>query len=220
MVNKSKSQVKPESNAPQVQIVETAVRRFSHFGIAKTTLTEVAEDLAISKQVLAYYFPDKQSLVDAVVGKLTEEYFKVLEEALNLAPTVEAALFMLTTVKGNFFKKYFMVTNQAEQIEIIRNPSLGNWRKALAEKELILLTALFEKGIQRGELKALDPHKTGSLLLDTLYAFSRCIQDKNGIPDPEAFTKLFESQQEVIRLFYYGLKAEKVTHPSIIQENA
>ena len=35
------------------QIVEAALRRFSHFGIAKTTFTEVAEDLGISKQVLS-----------------------------------------------------------------------------------------------------------------------------------------------------------------------
>ena len=210
--------MKTEGNAAHAQIVDTAVRRFSHFGIAKTTLTEVAEDLAISKQVLAYYFPNKQSLVDAVVGKLTDEYLTLLEEALNLAPTVEAALLMLTTVKGSFFKKYFMVTNQSEHNEMVRNPAVGNWRKTLADKELVLLTTLFEKGMKRGELRLLDPQKTGSLLLETLYAFSRCVQDRGILPDQEAFTKLFDSQQEVINLFYNGLKADSSSIPAIIQE--
>ena len=211
----SKNLVKEESNTAKAQIVETAVKRFAHFGIAKTSLTEVADDLAISKQVLAYYFPDKQSLVDAVVEKLTEEYFQILDHQLCLAPSVEEALCMLTSVKGTFFKKYFMVTNQAEQAEIIRNPSLGKWKKTIAEKELVLLTDLFEKGIKRGELKALDPHKTGSLLLETLYAFSRCVHDKTGLPDEAAFEKLIHNQQEVIRLFYHGLKAD---HHKIKQE--
>ncbi len=201
--------MKVEGNNAHAQIVETAIRRFSHFGIAKTTLTEVAEDLGITKQVLAYYFPDKQSLVDAVVKKLTIEYFNVLEETVNLAATVEAALLKLITVKGIFFKKYFMVTNQAEHVEIIRHPSLSNWRKTLAEKELILLSALFEKGVQSGELRPLDPHKTGSLLLETLYAFSRSVQERGGLPTPDAFTRLLDRQQEVIKLFYQGLKADK-----------
>ena len=202
--------MKVEGNIAHAQIVETAIRRFSHFGIAKTTLTEVAEDLAISKQVLAYYFPDKQSLVDAVVEKLTTEYFNVLEEAVCLASTVEAALLQLTNVKGIFFKKYFMVTNQAEHVEIIRHPSSSTWRKTLAEKELVLLTGLFDKGVRQGELKPLDPHKTGSLLLETLYAFSRSVQERGGLPDPAAFTNLLDRQQEVIKLFYQGLKSDKL----------
>ncbi|HEU4470022.1 MAG TPA: TetR family transcriptional regulator, partial [Flavisolibacter sp.] len=62
----------------QEHIVEAAIRRFSHFGIAKTTMTEIADDLSLSKQSLFYYFPDKQSLVLAVREKLTENYLAVL----------------------------------------------------------------------------------------------------------------------------------------------
>ena len=66
--------MKVEANVKQELIVDAAIRRFSHFGIAKTTLTEVAEDMAVSKQALSYYFADKQSLVNAVIEKITIEY--------------------------------------------------------------------------------------------------------------------------------------------------
>ena len=66
--------MKVESHVKQEQIVEAAIRRFSHFGIAKTTLTEIADDLTITKQVLSYYFPDKQRLVEAVSVKLAMDY--------------------------------------------------------------------------------------------------------------------------------------------------
>ena len=96
--------MKVEVNVKQEQIVEAAIRRFSHFGIAKTTLTEVADDLAVTKQVLSYYFPDKQSLVNAVIEKLAIEYGNRLKSEMEKSGSVEEALLKLTEVKGIFFE--------------------------------------------------------------------------------------------------------------------
>lgn len=193
----------------QTQIVEAALRRFSHFGIAKTTLTEVADDLALTKQVLSYYFPDKQSLVTAVIEKLTLDYTDRLKTEMEKAQSVKAALLKLTEVKGYFFEKYFMLAAQADHLELAKHQSHQSLRKAVAEKELPLLAGLFERGVKSGELKALDAQKTGELLLDTLYAFSRCVKEKGALPDADAFREVLTKQQDVIRLFYQGLKREQ-----------
>ena len=108
----------------QDQIVESAIRRFSHFGIAKTTLLEIAEDMSVSKQALSYYFPDKQSLVNAVIQRLIMDYSESLKTEIEQSPTVEEALLKLTEVKGIFFEKYFMMAIQAEHLEIEKNHSL------------------------------------------------------------------------------------------------
>lgn len=200
--------MKVESTVKQEQIVETAIRRFSHFGIAKTTLTEVADDLAVTKQSLSYYFPDKQSLVNAVIEKLTVDYGEQLKAEMEKSSSVEEALLMLTEVKGIFFEKYFMLVIQTDHLELMKNPSAQNWKRLINEKELGLITALFENGVSAGELKPLDAKKTGELLLETLYAFSRCVKDKGALPDAKAFREVMEKQQEVIKLFYQGLKAE------------
>ncbi|RYZ29660.1 MAG: TetR/AcrR family transcriptional regulator, partial [Chitinophagaceae bacterium] len=193
----------------QDQIVEAALRRFSHFGIAKTTLTEVADDLTVTKQVLSYYFPDKQSLVNAVIEKLTIEYGNLLKAEMEKSGSVEEALLKLTEVKGIFFKKYFMLVTQAEQLELMRHRSISSWKKFLADKESGLVSKLFESGVKKGELKPLDVEKTAELLLDTLYAFSRCVKDRGALPDEAAFQEVLAKQQDVIKLFYQGLKAEK-----------
>jgi TetR/AcrR family transcriptional regulator len=200
--------MKVESNVKQEQIVEAAIRRFSHFGIAKTTLTEIADDLAVTKQVLSYYFPDKQKLVDAVSEKLRMDYSRQLKTEMEGAPSVEAALLKLTEVKGIFFEKYFMLVTQAEHLELLKNRSISSWKKILAGQELVLVTSLFENGVKTGELKPLDARKTGELLLETLYAFSRCVKDKGALPDAAAFREVLTKQQEVIGIFYQGLKAE------------
>jgi TetR/AcrR family transcriptional repressor of mexJK operon len=200
--------MKVESNVKQEQIVEAAIRRFSHFGIAKTTLTEVADDLAVTKQVLSYYFPDKQSLVNAVIEKLTIDYGNQLKAEMQSAGSVAEALLKLTAVKGIFFEKYFMLITQAEHLEFVKHRSFNSWKKFLADKESGLVTTLFENGVRTGELRPLDAQKTAELLLETLYAFARCVKDKGALPDEAAFKEVLAKQQDVIRLFYQGLKAE------------
>ena len=200
--------MKIEVNIKQDQIVEAAIRRFSHFGIAKSTLTELADDVAVTKQVLSYYFPDKQSLVNAVIEKLTIEYGNKLKAEMEKSGSVEVALLKLTEVKSTFFEKYFMLIIQAEQLDFVKHRSFNSWKKFLADKELVLLSKLFENGVRKGELKPLEVEKTAALLLDTLYAFLRCVKDKGVLPDKAAFAEIFVKQQEVIKLFYQGLKAE------------
>jgi TetR/AcrR family transcriptional regulator len=201
--------MKVESNVKQDQIVEAALRRFSHFGIAKTTLTEVADDLSVTKQVLSYYFHDKQSLVNAVIDKLKADYIKQLKAEMEASQTVEEGLLKLTEVKGDFFEKYFMLVIGIDHLELARNEDAVAWRKRFAIKELALVKSLFENGMKTGELRPLDAQKTGDLLLETLYAFSRCVKDKGALPDADAFREVMTKQQEVIKLFYQGLKAEK-----------
>lgn len=53
-------------------IIEAAQKRFLHFGVDKTTMHEIAEDLSISKASLYYYFPDKLNLYGAVLQKIIE----------------------------------------------------------------------------------------------------------------------------------------------------
>src|SRR5436190_24402022 len=101
--------MKVEVIIKQDQIVGAALRRFSHFGIAKTTLSEVADDLSVSKQALSHYFPDKQSLVDAIIEKLSTEYTDRLSKEMDQSRSVAESLLKLTEVKGIFFEKYFML---------------------------------------------------------------------------------------------------------------
>ena len=124
------------------------------------------------------------------------------------AGSVEAALLKLTEVKGIFFEKYFRLITQAEHLELVKSRDISSWKKSLRNRELPLLTSLFEGGVKNGELKPLDAQKTGELLLETLYAFSRCVKDQGALPDAEAFREVLTKQQEVIRIFYRGLKAE------------
>src|SRR5215203_2124081 len=136
--------MKAETLVKQVQIVEAALKRFSHFGIHKTTLAEIAEDLSISKQALSYYFPDKQSIVAAVEQKLVDDYKHALAKTLAEAGSVKDALIGLTKIKRSFFEQYYMLATETDSVEFFANKAAGDWKRALKEEEIKLLQPVLE----------------------------------------------------------------------------
>ena len=187
-------------------IIEAAIKRFSHFGIQKTTLAEIADDLAVSKPSLFYYFPDKQSLVAAVEEKIINEYIEALQKQFGHTITVEQALKKMIEVRMQFFEKYFMLSDQLESPDAGATKALAGVKQKLKEKETTLLANLFENGVQKKELKPMDPVKTGGLLLETLSALAHCVREKKIIPDHKAFVDVFAKQKELMHIFYNGLK--------------
>ena len=188
-------------------IIEAAVKRFSHFGTHKTTLAEIADDLGISKPSLFYYFPDKQCLVTAVEEKIIAEYLETLEKRFAACATVEKALGAMLEVRMQFLEKYFMLADQLESSEttISQKPFAGIKSK-LKEKEAALLVNLFEGGVQKKELKPMNPVKTGGLLLETLSALAHCVREKRIVPDHKFFVEVFAKQKDIMQIFYNGLK--------------
>ncbi|HYH16310.1 MAG TPA: TetR/AcrR family transcriptional regulator [Flavisolibacter sp.] len=200
--------MKTESTVRQEHILKAAIRRFSHFGIQKTTLTEVADDLSMTKQSLHYYFPDKQSLIAAVEEKITSDYIDGITEQINDALSTEEALLRLVDVRKQFFEKYFMLAEQVRKAEVrISDKSVEEVKQKLTDRESFLLSKLFQKGIERGELRQVDTVKTAGLLLDTLVAFTYCISEKKGLPEKEDFEAIYQKQRDVMHLFYNGLKS-------------
>ena len=197
--------MKQDTQEKQGQIIEAAIRRFSHFGFLKTTLSEIAEDVSISKQALSYYYPDKQSIVAAVEDKILFDYKAELKKVLAEASSVKSALLGLLKLKKSFFEKYYMLVSEAEGSELLNSKGMVGWRGSLKEAEIKLLSPVLEKGVQSGELRPLDSVYTSQLLLDTLYAFRKCMEDKP-IPTASSFHKVFGRQLEVTELFYNGLK--------------
>src|SRR5665647_1398086 len=55
-------------------IIEASQKRFGVFGVEKTSMREIADDIKLSKASLYYYFPDKESLYKSVVEKEQSEF--------------------------------------------------------------------------------------------------------------------------------------------------
>ncbi len=189
-------------------ILEAAIRRFSHFGIQKTNMTEIAEDVAMSKQSLAYYFPDKQFLIAAVVKQIIDTYLQEVEANCQNAVTVEDALIKHSEIKKQFFERYYMLYIQNYNVETKAGyAEIAELKNRVRVKELELISRLIETGISKGELRPVDLKKTSSLVLDTLAAFECSVKVEKIIPQHDDFLAMIKKQKDVLHLFVKGLKA-------------
>ena len=199
--------MKAEGMVKQEHIIEAAIKRFSHFGVGKTTLAEIADDLAISKPSLFYYFKDKNGLVTEVAKKIISEFLAGYEIKLETALTAEEGLQNLVEVKRKYFKKYFLLAVQGESVEYSKVPQeITEVYQQARNKSILLVSKLFQKGIETGELKPMDTVKTASIILDIFSAFEHCMKARRSIPDVNEFDNLFDREKEVVSMIVNGLK--------------
>lgn len=189
-------------------ILEAAIRRFAHFGVQKTTLTEIADDLGMTKQALAYYFPDKESLSRAVEEKIIGEYFEMVDEHIASAASVEHALIDLVEVKKIFFDKYAMLMQRVGPEAMASFGRVAESRKKVQEHMVKLIAGLLQQGVSSGELKPMDTMSISSLLYDTMTAYEHCYVGRHSVPDPKTFSEMCTRQKAVMQLIINGLKQE------------
>lgn len=189
-------------------IVEGAIKRFSHFGVNKTSMAEIADDLSLSKPALYYYFPDKLSLITEVADKISSTYLDNVETTFLKTGSLEAALMELIEIRKNFFQKYFMLHMEEDYSDAyLKDPALVKLMQGIKEREVKIIAQGFQTSISSGELGEIDPVKTTELLLDTLRGLSSCMRsEKMILPDSATLEQVHRKQKEVAVIFLKGLK--------------
>src|SRR5690606_8659371 len=99
-------------------IIEAALKRFSHFGIAKTAMSEIADDLKFSKANLYYYFPDKFSLIEAIAYRMIDESDAVIKKAFDEASGTLDLLTRMLEMKKAYLEKYYMLILNLHEMNI------------------------------------------------------------------------------------------------------
>lgn len=189
------------------QIIAAALQRFSHFGIAKTTMSEIAEDLNLSKANLYYYFPDKFSLIEAIVYGFMEESEAVIGQALGGIPNTLDRLIYLLDLKREYLNKYYMLVLDLYEMNISeeRWQTLSN---ALYKREVENISNIFQKGVDRGELVTMDVTFTSELYVSVIRGLAMFCNDV--IPHPvvnkEEIAAIVERQKQVAAIFINGIK--------------
>ncbi|WP_240141013.1 TetR/AcrR family transcriptional regulator [Sphingobacterium bovisgrunnientis] len=194
----------------RVRILEAAKRRFAHYGMAKTTMAEIAKDLSFSKALLYYYFPDKNSLYAAVLEHVMQDCQLLVGDRIAATSTVLEGINTVLDINMDFKKKYFYLMEYTilmrkelpAELDKLIIDSFENQRKAI---EMV-----FQRGIDSKELKAIDAEETARIFIfSTLGMRMSVLKDfKNDfIPDKSEFDEILQMQKKLAAIFVQGLKA-------------
>lgn len=189
-------------------ILEKAVLRFAHFGIQKTTMNEIADDLSMSKPSVYYYFPDKTSLIIGVIEKILAEYQENLALLFAGSQNVKDAIFHMLDLRRQFLQKYFMLHLTDNSEHCIQNDEIRSSVSRIREKEKFLLKEVFDKGIQLNEIRSADAGHTAELYLNMLTGITICVlaEQKQLVPDSKVFEEVLSKQKELSEIFLNGIK--------------
>jgi len=190
------------------RILEASYQRFVHYGYSKTTMNEIAGDLAMSKALLYYYFPDKSELYVAVMRKVSTDFTNLLIERVanstDLLSAFKAQIdthheFMVTNY--NFFD-FFRLNEQnlpATIWEIIGG---------IHQTEIAQLSAVLLSDVEKGLIKPVnDAPAMVDLILDALHGVRvrSMSHKKTGFPLKEHLEEIYHKRLLLTDIFVKGL---------------
>jgi TetR/AcrR family transcriptional regulator len=192
----------------QEAIIEAAIKRFAHFGVAKTTMSEIAADLSLSKASLYYYFPDKIHLYASVIRTVAATRAKENDELIEKEKDPLKGILLYLQIRTEFIIKYHNL------LEYLKSFPGGNLPKELEpvftnlrQRELKQITSVMEKGKKSGKFKIEDSRKTAELFYDFLegFRYSFLIKTPNFFPDKKQFQAILKKETEFTIIFFNGL---------------
>jgi|SRR5690606_12452889 len=189
------------------QIIGAALKRFSHFGIAKTTMSEIADDLKLSKANLYYYFPDKFSLIEAIVYQIIEESDVTINQALETIDDTLGLLIRMLDIKKEYVEKYYMLILNLQEMNI----SDEKWvqlSEKMFKREVETISRIFKKGIDGGELVTFDVISTSELYVAMIRGLAMFCD--RAVPhtliDRNELLAILDKQKQAAAIFINGIK--------------
>jgi AcrR family transcriptional regulator len=189
-------------------IIEASQRRFGLFGVEKTSMREIANDLKLSKASLYYYFPDKESLYKAVVEKEQKEFIDKVTGRILSIEEPEQLLREYCISRLSYFKTLLNLSRLRMESYSDLKPVFRETIQIFKEKEKEIIKKIFEKGKVNGIFFINDTDQTASLFLDLLKGLRVTVVNEKEtlVIEQEEYDLLLEKTIAFTNLFIKGLK--------------
>lgn len=187
------------------EIIEVALKRFTHYGFSKTTMNEIADDLHITKANLYYYYPDKAALITDVIWYVAGCVFAKERDILNAYNNdFLGTLFELLELRASYLKQYYML-HINESLEWIKGVQIADVVADLNARDIKAIRGFFEKAIEQGDLELEDVEEACIAYQEITKGLSimHNVQDViTGIPNSDNVDKILESQKRATKLIF------------------
>jgi len=192
-------------------IIDAALKRFAHYGLAKTTMTEIAKDIAFSKALLYYYFPDKLSLYVSVIEHMMHTISRDLLKSVEKTSTATEGILVILQKRQAFIQKYYNLIEYTQMIGPELPEALYEKFTRAREFELKIILGLLVKGNNTGEFLIEDPQFTTEIFVEAISGihFNILNRAKNIFPGKEQFKLIFTKEKKFAEIFLAGLKLVK-----------
>ena len=201
------------ADVKRIKILEAATRRFAHFGMAKTTMSEIAKDLNLSKALLYYYFPDKNSLYSAVFEYVIDKMIEDIEDVIAKGGDFEEIMMYSIDMRVKIINQYYNLFEYTMKMVKELPDELEQVFKESYLREVEIIEKILKIGIDAGEIQVEDINETARILLYSLFGMRMGILKdmKNMLfPTKEEFDHILSLQKKMMKIFLNGLRFQVV----------
>lgn len=193
------------------QIKEAAIKVFAHYGFNKTSMDDIANAVGMKKNSLYYYFPNKESLFDAVfteeVNKFYGEFEKFVKSDFETIEKItKAANYAVNKIRTK--SNLYSVSVQAgmELTKIIDSSYQDFYNKIVG-----LYAEMFQEGIDKGTFKKHNTNEIASTLFYTINAieFKEIYITKAEFLHEMDYSKIDKMVNTILTYILEGLKVHK-----------
>ncbi len=189
-------------------ILSAAQKRLGLYGYEKTTMSEIAADVQLSKASMYYYFPDKESLLRAVLEKEQSDYFRLIGERMKKLEDPERMIFEFIRIRHRYFTTFLNLTKSRFSDFFQIRPHLKELIENLRSTEAKLFTEVLKDGMKKGVFRLRHPEKTAVLFLEIIHGLRLVVMRNRPIQElsDEDYDLMFDKHKGFIELFINGIK--------------
>lgn len=190
-------------------ILKAAQKRLGMYGYEKTTMTEIAADINMSKASLYYYFPDKESLLHAVLYKEQGDYFEIIAQFMKEMEDPVKMLHEFIRIRHKYFTTFMNLAKFRFSDFYQIKPHFKELIENLRKRETEMILEIFGKGVGKGIFRIDKPEETAQLFLEIIHSLrmivvrNRPIQELN----QEDFDLMYQKHRSFLELFIRGIHA-------------
>jgi TetR/AcrR family transcriptional regulator len=192
----------------KILIINAALKRIAHYGLPKTTMTDIAKDISFSKALLYYYFPDKLSLYVSVIEYLMQSISKDITKAVEKTTSATDGIMMLLLKRQGYIQKYYNLLEPSKLACTELPEDLDDKFNRAREFEVKIMTGLLDRGTEAGEFEPQDNQLITEIFIEALSGihFNILNKEKRFFPDKSQFKEIFHKEKRFAEVFLNGLK--------------
>ena len=157
-----------KQQAKQSEIINAAHKLFTTFGFEKTTMTDIARQMGISKASVYYYFTDKESIIKALAIRDQENFVREIEDITADIGNTRDKLIAYAIKRNELLQGFLTLSSMNlgtyNSIRSLFRTILIEFRK----RESNLVTEILRLGIEKQEISKIDALEYAELFLDVL----------------------------------------------------
>jgi len=180
-------------------ILAVASQLFIQQGYHGLSMRQIAEAVGVSKAALYYHFKDKEELFLAILERSLDQVASIIDEiSTGQAATRQKIQDLVKNILEQPAELRAFIRLASQEMAQLSVPARRKFNRTYHERFINKIQAILQAGIERGELKPVDPSVATWALLGMMYPYFYPAHSQEVPPPREVHTQL-------VRIFMDGL---------------